>query len=84
MEMMEVNISDLTSSGSGQDIGSGMNNNFISLLVSELMPFTSYTFYVLAVTVTPSEPSGRVTVITRDIGKEVNTFVSTEIINIYK
>ena len=68
MEMMGVNSSDVTT---GQDIGSGINFDFFSLLVSGLDPFTNYTFYVLAVTVAPSEPSGNVTVITRDIGKEI-------------
>ena len=68
MEMMEVNSSDVTSSGLGQDIGSGINVGSISLLVSGLDPFTNYTFYVLAVTVTPSEASGNVTVLTDEAG----------------
>ena len=71
MEVMEVNSSDVTSSGMGQDIGSGINVGSISLLVSGLDPFTNYTFYVLAVTLTPSEASDRVTVLTNETGKIV-------------
>ena len=71
MEVLEVNSSDVTSSGMGQDIGSGINVGSISLLVSGLDPFTNYTFYVLAVTVTPSEPSDGVTVLTNETGKIV-------------
>ena len=41
-------------------------------LVSGLHPFTNYTFYVLAVTVAPSEPSGNVTVLTDEAGKKIN------------
>ena len=69
MEMMEVNSSDVISSGMGQDVGSGINVGSISLLVSGLDPFTNYTFYVLAVTVAPSEPSDRVNVVTDEAGK---------------
>jgi len=77
MEMMEVNSSDVTSSGMGSGSGSGMIVGFgsISILVSGLNPFTNYTFYVLAVTVAPSEPSNNVTVVTRDIGKIVRMHV---------
>jgi len=63
MEMMQLNSSDVTSSGSGSGSGSGMIVG-ISILVSGLDPFTNYTFYVLAVTVAPSEPSDNVTVVT--------------------
>jgi len=69
MEMMEVNSSDLTSSGMGQDIGSGFGS--ISLLVSGLELFTKYTFYVLAVTIAPSKPSDNVTVLTDEGGKSL-------------
>ena len=41
-------------------------------LVSGLHPFTNYTFYVLADTVAPSEPSDNVTVVTDEAGKKVN------------
>jgi len=68
MEMMEVNSSDVTLSGSGEDICSGISIGSISLLVSVLDPFTSYTFYVLAVTVAPSEPSDNVTVFIDEAG----------------
>ena len=68
MEMMEVNSSDVTSSGMGQDIGSGMNVGSVSQLVSGLDPFTNYTFYVLAVTVTPSEASQSVIIQTNETG----------------
>jgi len=68
MVVMEVNSSDFTSSGMGQDIGSGIGS--ISLLVSGLNPFTTYTFYVLAVTVAQSEPSDSVTVLTNEAGKK--------------
>ena len=71
MEMMEVNSSDVTSSGMGSGSGSGMivGFGFISILVSGLNPFTDYTFYVLAVTVAPSEPSDNVTVVTNEAGE---------------
>ena len=61
--------------GRGQDISSGdmdvmqVNVNSVTVLVSGLDPFTNYTFYVLAVTVTPSEPSDNVTVLTDEAGK---------------
>jgi len=38
------------------------------VLVSGLNPFTNYTFYVLAVTVSPSESSENVTVLTDEAG----------------
>ena len=74
MEVMEVNSSDVTSSGMGQDIGSGINVGSISLLVSGLDPFTNYTLYVLAVTVAPSEASDRVTVRTNATGTYVHKY----------
>ena len=40
----------------------------VTVLVSGLDPFTNYTFYVLAVTVAPSEPSDNVTVVTDEAG----------------
>jgi len=70
MDMVNVNSSDLTSSGSGQDIGSGFGS--ISLLLLRLNPFTNYTFYVLAITVAPSEPSDNVTVLTDEAGEYLN------------
>ena len=70
MEMMEVNSTDVASSRIGEDVGSGFNVGSISLLVSGLDPFTNYTFYVLAVTVAPSEPSDSVTVRTDEGGKK--------------
>ena len=45
------------------------NPNNVTVLVSGLDPFTNYTFYVLAVTVTPSEPSDSVTVFTDEGGE---------------
>ena len=74
MEMMEVNTSDVTTSGMGQNIGSGqmmvmeVNSTNLTVLISGLDPFTNYTFYVLAVTITPSEPSDSVTVLTDEAG----------------
>ena len=68
MEMMEVNSSDVTSSGMGSGSGSGMIVGF-GFIVSGLNPFTDYTFYVLAVTVAPSEPSDNVTVVTNEAGE---------------
>ena len=59
----------------GQDISSGdmdvmqVNVNNVTVLVSGLDPFTNYTFYVLAVTVTPSEPSDNVAVLTDEGGE---------------
>ena len=43
--------------------------NGFPVLVSGLDPFTNHTFYVLAVTITPSEPSDGVTVLTDEAGK---------------
>jgi len=70
MEIIEVNSSDVTSSGMGSDYGSGMIVGFgsISILVSGLDPFTNYIFYVVAVTISPSEPSDNVTVKTDEAG----------------
>ena len=59
----------------GQDISSGgmdaiqVNVNDVTVLVSGLDPFTNYIFYVLAVTITPSEPSDNVTVLTNEAGE---------------
>ena len=74
MEVIGVNSSDVTT---GQDIDSGINFDFFSLLVSGLDPFTNYTFYVLAVTVTPSQPSDNVTVLT-DEGGEFDMYKYTK------
>ena len=46
-----------------------VNSSDVTVLVSGLDPFTNYTFYVLAVTVTPSEPSDSVTVLTDEAGE---------------
>ncbi|XP_065901361.1 phosphatidylinositol phosphatase PTPRQ-like [Dysidea avara] len=70
MDTVEVDPSEVTSSGTGENIGSDememmeVNPRNMTILVSGLDPFTNYTFYVLAVTVTPSEPSDNVTVLT--------------------
>ena len=73
-EMMaeKMNSRHVSSSGMGQGIGSGIKIGVgsISLTVSGLHPFTNYTFYVLAVTVAPSEPSDSVTVLTDEGGKK--------------
>jgi len=45
-----------------------VNSSDVTVLVSVLDPFTNYTFYVLAVTVVPSEPSDNVTVVTDEAG----------------
>jgi len=45
-----------------------VNSSDVTVLVSGLDPFTNYTFYVLAVTVAPSEPSDSVTVRTDEGG----------------
>ena len=45
-----------------------MNSSDVTVLVSGLDPFTNYTFYVLAVTVSPSEPSDNVIVKTDEAG----------------
>jgi len=45
-----------------------VNSSDVTELVSGLDPFTNYTFYVLAVTVAPSEPSDNVTVLTDEGG----------------
>jgi len=71
MKMLELNSSDVSL---GQDIsGDGMvvmemNSSDVTMLVSGLDSFTSYTFYVLAVTVVASEPSDGVTVLTDEAG----------------
>ena len=46
-----------------------VNSSTVTVLVSGLDPFTNYTFYVLAVTVAPSEPRDNVTVLTDEAGK---------------
>ena len=46
-----------------------VNSSNGTVLVSGLDPFTNYTFYVLAVTVAPSEPSDNITVLTNEGGK---------------
>ena len=46
-----------------------VNSSDVTVVVSGLDPFTNYTFYVSAVTVTPSEPSDNVTVLTDEAGK---------------
>ena len=46
-----------------------VNSSDVTALVSGLDPFTNYTFYVLAVTVTPSERSDNVTMLTDEAGK---------------
>ena len=45
-----------------------VNSSDVTVLVSGLDPFTNYTFYVLAVTVSPSEPSDNVIVKTDEAG----------------
>ena len=45
-----------------------VNSSDVTVLVSGLDPFTNYTFYVLAITVAPSEPSDSVTVRTDEGG----------------
>ena len=64
----------MSSSNSGSDmdivlVEAMANSSGVTVLVSGLHPFTNYTFYVLAVTVTPSEPSDSVTVLTDEAGK---------------
>ena len=45
-----------------------VNSSDVTVLVSGLDPFTNYTFYVLAVTITPSEASDSITVVTDEAG----------------
>ena len=45
-----------------------VNSSGVTMLVSRLDPFTNYTFFVLAVTIAPSEPSDTVTVLTDEAG----------------
>ena len=54
-----------------------VNSSDVTVLVSGLDPFTNYTFYVLAVTVAPSEPSDNVTVVTDEAGRYIMWNVST-------
>ena len=46
-----------------------VNSSDVTVLVSGLNPFTNYTFYVLAVTVAPSEASNNITVLTNETGR---------------
>ena len=46
-----------------------VNSSDVTVLVSGLDPFTNYTFYVLALTVAPSEASDGVTVLTDEAGE---------------
>ena len=46
-----------------------VNSSDVTVLISRLDPFTTYTFYVIAVTVTPSEASDNVTIQTNEAGK---------------
>ena len=45
-----------------------LNSTDVTVVVSELDPFTSYTFYVLAFTVALSNPSENDTVLTTEAG----------------
>ena len=45
-----------------------VNSSDVIVLVSGLDPFTNYTFYVLAITVVPSEASDNVSVVTHESG----------------
>ena len=47
-----------------------LNSTNVTTIVSELHPFTSYTFYVLAFTVAPSNASENETVLTAEAGNE--------------
>ena len=47
-----------------------VNSSDVTVLVSGLDPFTNYTFYVIAVTIAPSEPSDNVTIRTNEAGKK--------------
>ena len=47
-----------------------VNSSDVTVLVSGLDHFTNYTFYVLAVTIAPSEPSDNVTVLTDESGEK--------------
>ena len=46
-----------------------VNSSDVTVLVLGLNPFTNYTFYVLAVTIAPSEPCDSVIVLTLERGK---------------
>ena len=46
-----------------------VNSSDVTVLVSGLDHFTNYTFYVLAVTVIPSESSDNITVLTDEGGE---------------
>jgi len=52
-----------------------VNSSNVTVLVSGLDPFTNYTFYVLAVTIAPSQPSDNVTVVTDEAGR--NTIIES-------
>ena len=75
-----MNTSDVTASGMGQNIGSGqmmvmeVDSKNVTVLISGLDPFTNYTFYVLAVTIAPSEPRDGVTVLTDEAGNKNYVF----------
>jgi len=59
-----------------------VNSSDVTVLVSALDPFTNYTFYVLAVTVAPSEASDSYTVLTDEAG--VYVCLATKCIILYK
>jgi len=65
---MKVNV---TTDAEDSFSGDGDPGIATTLLVSGLNPFTNYTFYVLAVTVAPSEPGDSVTVLTDEASKTV-------------
>ena len=73
MDTKKVNVTrfdeDLSSSmGSSGSGVTDLSITNLTVLVSGLDPFTNYTFYVLAVTVTSSELSDNVTVLTDEAG----------------
>jgi len=63
---MEVNVSN--SAEESSMVYSGDSDIEITTTISGLDPFINYTFYVLAVTIAPSEPSDSVTVQTSEGG----------------
>ena len=56
-----------------------MNSSDVTVLVSGLDPFTNYTFYVLAVTVAPSDVSDGISVLTDEAGILVNSITEINI-----
>ena len=74
MEMKKVNVTQDLSSSMGSSGGgvTDLSITNVTVLVSGLYPFTNYTFYVLAVTVTSSEPSDNVTVVTDEAGNFIH------------